>query len=268
MRRDERFVVGDRAHLDVSVAAGQLEVIAGSANEIRVAVDGSNADELEISQIGDTVSIRESPRWLSRNRSIRLLVEVPPRTPLTVKSSSMDVVARGQFGELRCRTASGDVHLDDVDRLEVSTASGDVRVRVVNGDAEFNSASGDVTATTVTGRLTAQLASGDLVADIVGEGLSIGTSSGDVRIGRCDGSDINIKTVSGDIVVGLPTGIRVDPDIATMSGKVSLPSAASKPSKQPSEQSTEQPNGQPTERRSVRLRLRAVSGDVRVLRAG
>ena len=256
MRRDEHFVVGDRAHLDVSVAAGQLEVNAAAGNEIRVAVDGSNADELEITQIGDTVSIRESPRWLSRNRSIRMLVEVPERTPLTVKASSMDVVARGPVGETRCRTASGDVNLDDVERLEVSTASGDVRVRSVTGDADFNSASGDVTVTAVTGRLTAQLSSGDLVADVVGAGLAIGTSSGDVRIGRCDGSDVNVKTVSGDIVLGLPTGIRVDPDIATMSGKVSLPSAASKPSEQT------------TERRSVRLRLRAVSGDIRIVRVG
>jgi len=265
MRRDERFVVGERAHLDVSVAAGQLEVITAVGNEIHIAADGSNADELEISQIGDTVSIRESPRWLSRNRSIRLLVEVPERTPLTVKGSSIDVVMRGSLGEVRCRTASGDVQIDDVERLEVSTASGDVRARSVNGDAEFNSASGDVSLTTVTGRLTAQLASGDLVADVVGAGLAIGTSSGDVRIGRCDGSDINIKTVSGDIVLGLPTGIRVDPDISTMSGKVSLPSAASRPADASASSASAESSA---ERRSVRLRLRAVSGDVRILRVG
>jgi len=254
MRRDERFVVGERAHLDVSVAAGQLEVIATATSEIHVAVDGSNADELDISQIGDTVSIRESPRWLSRNRSIRLLVEVPTRTPLTINCSSMDVVIRGAVGEMRCRTASGDVHIDEAERVEVSTASGDVRARAINGDAEFNTASGDVTLTAVKGRLTAQLASGDIIADVVGGGLAVGTSSGDVRIGRCDGSDLNVKTVSGDIVLGLPTGIRVEPDIATLSGKVSLPTAAAKPS------------DAGAERRSVRLRLRAVSGDVRIVR--
>lgn len=259
MRRDERYVVGERAHLDVSVAAGQLEVVASASTEIRVAVDGSNADELEITQIGDTVSIRESPRWLSRNRSIRMLVEVPARTPLTIKTGSADVVLRGPVGEVRCRTASGDVHADDVERIEVSTASGEVRVRSVSGDAEFSTASGDVAVTTVTGRLTAQLASGDLVADVVGAGLAIGTSSGDVRVGRCDGSDINVKTVSGDIVVGLPTGIRVEPDIATMSGKVSLPSGASPPREHADAAS---------DRRSVRLRLRAVSGDIRIVRVG
>jgi DUF4097 and DUF4098 domain-containing protein YvlB len=78
-----------------------------------------------------------------------------------------------------------------------------------------------------------------------------------VRIGRCDGAEISVKTVSGDIVIGLPTGIRVEPDIATMSGKVSLPAAASKPNER----------GAIAERRAVRLRLRAVSGDIRVLRA-
>jgi DUF4097 and DUF4098 domain-containing protein YvlB len=122
------------------------------------------------------------------------------------------------------------------------------------GDAGFNSASGDVIVTTVNGRLTAQLASGDLTADAVGSALDVGTASGDVRIGRCDGSEISVKTVSGDIKLGLPGGIRVEPNISTMSGKVTLPQAAS------------QPADNSVERRSVRVRLRTVSGDVRIER--
>jgi DUF4097 and DUF4098 domain-containing protein YvlB len=254
MRRDERFAVGERAQLDVEVAAGRLEVIAAGGDEIRVTVESSNADDLDISQIGDTVSIRENTRWLSRSRSIRILVEVPPRAALSIKGSSTDVMLRGALGEVRCRTASGDVRMDDVDRLEVSTASGDIRVRSVTGDASFNTASGDVTVTTAAGRLSAQLASGDLTADAVGSTLDVGTASGDVRIDRCDGSEINIKTVSGDIRLGLPSGIRVDPNIVTMSGKVLLPPPAPKSA------------DSSVERRSVRLRLRTVSGDVRVER--
>ena len=62
-----------------------------------------------------------------------------------------------------------------------------------------------------------------------------------------------MKTVSGDITVGLPSGIRVDADINTLSGRTRLPDPAA---------------GDPAApRRPVRLRLRSVSGNIRVERA-
>ena len=53
--------------------------------------------------------------------------------------------------------------------------------------------------------------------------MTIGTTSGDVRIDRADGSSIGVKCISGDVTLGLPAGIRVEPDISTLSGRTSLP---------------------------------------------
>ncbi len=256
MRRDEQFVVGERANLDVDVATGSLQVRVGATSLVKVTVDSGGADEMEISQIGDTVSVRENSRWLSRSRSARIVVEVPMRADVAIRGASLDITLSGTLGGVRCRTSSGDVQIEHVDRLELSSASGGVRVRTVNGDADINTASGDVYADVVDGRLTVQTASGDLAVAVAKAGLEIGTASGDVRVDRCDGSDINVKTVSGGIRLGLPAGIRVDPDISTMSGKVTLPVAASTLA------------GPPAERRSVRVRLRAVSGDIRIDRVG
>lgn len=256
MRRDEQFEVGERANLDVDVATGSLQVRVGDSSMIKVSVDSAGADEMEISQIGDTVSVRESSRWLSRSRSARVVVEVPIRADIAIRGASLDITLSGTLGGVRCRTASGDIQIEHVDRLEMSSASGGVRVRTVDGDAHINTASGDVFADSVDGRLTVQTASGDLVIIAANAGLDVGTASGDVRVDRCGGSDINVKTVSGNIRLGLPAGIRVDPDISTMSGKVTLPVAAPALA------------GPPPERRSVRVRLRAVSGDIRIDRIG
>ena len=73
-----------------------------------------------------------------------------------------------------------------------------------------------------------------------------------MNIRHYTGASVEIRTVSGDVRLGLPTGIRVEPEITTMSGKVSLPSPA-----------------EPTasgERRAVKVRLRTVSGDIRIER--
>jgi len=62
--------------------------------------------------------------------------------------------------------------------------------------------------------------------------------------------------VSGDITIGLPSGIRVDPDLATFSGKTRLPRPrpeSSAPSEVP--------------RRLVRVAVKTVSGDITIERA-
>jgi hypothetical protein len=55
------------------------------------------------------------------------------------------------------------------------------------------------------------------------------------------------------VTIGLPAGIRVEPDISTLSGRTRLP-----------EQSSAAPTDAP--RRSVRLKLRTVSGDIEISR--
>lgn len=253
MRRDEHFQVGERAHLFVDIPAGDLDVLVVESAVIRVSIDASNVDGFELVQIGDTVTVTENARWLSRSRNVRIVAEVPSRAEVTVKSASANVHMRGSLGAVRVRTQSGDVDLDEVQRLEVSTASGNARVNIVNGDAGFRTASGDIAVQSATGRLGASSASGDLVAQSVGGGVDVGTASGDVLIGRCDGNDISVKTISGEIRIGLPSGIRVEPEINTISGTVSLPKAAA-------------PALPGTERRTVRVRLRSTSGDIRINR--
>ena len=96
------------------------------------------------------------------------------------------------------------------------------------------------------------LASGELRVDRCDGDVSVKSTSGSTRIGHCDGSEISVRSISGDVRMGLPSGIRVEADISTVSGKASLPEPAA-------------PTG--GERRPVRLKLKTVSGDVRIVRS-
>ena len=253
MRRDERFTVEGHARVDLELTAGSITVRAAEAGSITVSIEAGSANDLEVSQMGDAISVRQG----RRSRNARVVVDVPVGTDVSVKGVSVQVSARGALGWLRSKTASGDVDVDDVVRLDLAMSSGDARIGIVRDEATFTTTSGDIVVRSVGGRLTASLTSGDIRVDHASGDVDAGTASGDITVSRCDGSAIGIRTVSGDIRVGLPTGIRVDPDIATMSGRVHLPEPAR----------ADPSGGLSAVRRPVALRLRSVSGDIRVTRA-
>ncbi|MGB8859798.1 MAG: DUF4097 family beta strand repeat-containing protein, partial [Ilumatobacteraceae bacterium] len=152
------------------------------------------------------------------------------------------------------RTASGDMQVDGALRLEVTTASGEISCGEIVGDATITTISGDCTVTGVGGRLDATLTSGDLRVGRCAGDVSIGTTSGSARVGHCGGSDIVMRSISGDVRLGLPSGIRVDADIATISGRAQLPEPVP----------TTTAAGA---RRPVRLKVKTVSGDIRLERS-
>jgi len=250
VRREETFSVVDHVVIDVELPAGSVLLRTGDVGRVTVSIDSSGADSFDLGQVGDNIGIRAT----RRGRSARIVVDAPTGTDVNVKGASVDISARGAFGALRIRSVSGEVVADDLVRADVSLASGDTRIDLVRHDATFNATSGDVAVRSVGGRLVATLTSGDLHADDVGSDVESQSASGDITIRHFGGSSATLRTVSGDIRLGLPSGIRVEPQISTLSGKVVLPQpAASTPD---------------ADRRPVRLRLNSVSGDIRIERAG
>ncbi|HSJ90708.1 MAG TPA: DUF4097 family beta strand repeat-containing protein [Ilumatobacter sp.] len=254
MTSEERFVVGDRPDLTVELMAGSVDVRVGDPGEIKVVV-GGNADLWEIDQVGDAVTVRPRSRW--RGRSARMTIDVPRGAGVEIRTASADVTLAGELGVTRVRTASGNVRAAEVAELDVSTASGDIRVHGVGNDTSAASVSGALEVTEIGGRLAATTASGDVrVRRLMGD-LEIGTTSGDVRIDHFGGSSASIRSVSGDVELGLPSGIRVEPDLTTVSGRTRLPDRATPTA------------GNPTEpRRTVRLLVKTVSGDITLGRIG
>ncbi len=253
MTRRHAFDVGGDASLDIDTRSGSVTVRAGAAGRVTVEIDSASADDWDVSQFGDAITVR--PGWGWRSRSARIMIEAPLGTALDVRGASTDVTLYGALGAVRVRTASGDVRADAVGDLEANSASGNVRVVSVAGDAQLSTVSGDSELTGVAGRLVATSASGDIKVHHIAGDAHISTTSGDVRIGRFDGSEIAVKCVSGDVELKLPSGIRVEPDISTLSGRTRLPSPTT----------TAPPAS--GERRIVRVRVRTVSGNITIDRA-
>lgn len=245
------FELAGPAELDVSMASGQLVIEAGAPGRLVVEIDGRD-DEWEVVQVGSTIAVRPVRR--RRLRSARISVRLPASSRCSVAAASADVRAHGMLGAVRAKTSSGDVIVGDVAELDVSTSSGDVRAGVVDGDARVSAVSGDVRLDRVAGRLDATSTAGDILIDRVGGDVQVSTVAGDVRISRFDGSDLGVKTVAGDVALGLPSGIRVAPDISTFAGEVGMPSPAD--------------GGASSEpRRRVTVACKTVSGDITIHRS-
>lgn len=255
--RREEFDLGERPQLDLDVKAGNVTVRAGSDGSATVSVDGSDVDDWNITQMGGTITVQAPRGRMWGGRSARVHVDLPAGADASIQTASAAVSLSGSLGSARIRTASGDVHVDVVERLDANSASGDVRVGSVTGDASCTTASGDVAVSAVDGRLTVGTASGDVRVARASDDVHIGSASGDVRVERYDGADLTIKSISGDVTVGLPAGIRVDPDLSTLSGRTMLPT--------PSGTGASTSSG--GDRRVVRVRIKTVSGDIALARA-
>ena len=252
MSRNESWQVGEQPSLDVRVPVGAIEVYTGDAGVIQLTIDSTDADEFEIYKTGDRVSMRHPSRWGRRGRHTRIVAHVPAGTDIEISSTSGEVRLVGQLGVVRVHTASGDIEMGDAAKLDATTASGGFSCGEIAGDANITSVSGDCTIRRVAGRLDATVTSGDLRVEMCDGDVLISSTSGDVRVGRCGGSDISMRSISGDVRVGLPSGIRVEAEISTLSGRAMLPDPV--------------PAADLNDRRPVRLQLKTVSGDIRVER--
>jgi DUF4097 and DUF4098 domain-containing protein YvlB len=241
--------VGVHPRLEIDIVAGEVRASVGPAGIVAVTIETNDASQIEVTQTGDTVSVHKPWGWSGRRRQVMVYAQVPDGTDIVVSATSAEVRLDGAFGTTRVHTISGNITIGSIQRGEVDSTSGDVQLRTT-GALEASTISGDVTVGHVRGRLKASLTSGDLRVDRVDGDTEVATMSGDVAIGRCDGDDIAIRSVSGDLRLALPSGIRVEPDIATVSGKAVLPTSPAAPVS--------------GERRRVRLRLRTVSGDIRL----
>jgi DUF4097 and DUF4098 domain-containing protein YvlB len=221
----------------------------GAAGVITLTVESYDANQIEVSQMGDTITVHKPSGWANRRRQVVVTADVPDGTDITVSSTSAEVRLDGTFGGTRVHTISGNITVGTIDRGEVDSTSGDVQLRTT-GTLDASTISGNVTVGHVRGRLKASLTSGDLRAERVDGDADVASMSGDVVIGRCDGDDIALRSVSGDLKLSLPGGIRVEPEISTVSGSTTLPKVPAAAVDGP--------------RRRVRLRLRTVSGDIRL----
>lgn len=244
------FSVGASPSIEVKVSAGRLDLVESEGGTISVDVSGRGIENIIVEQVGETVVVREErSRFVDRSVAIRMAV--PRGTSADLTAASLDVYSRVDLGRVNAKSASGQLDFGRIGSGELRSASGDINVDTCSGRCQISTASGDVRSQEVGGDLAINSASGDVYVERSGGRIEIKSASGDIHIGCCSGPSVEIASMSGDVSVGLPVGRRVEAQIDSLSGDVTLP-----PRRPASGEAKE----------SVRLRLKTVSGDVRLQR--
>lgn len=242
------FEVGERPRLEIGLISGRVDVETGPAGRLTVQVDAPGG--VVVQRTGDIIVIGRGDQAPPLGK-VRCWARVPEGTVLDFHSASASLWAGGRLGAVRARTASGSISLEKVESAVVKTASGSVQVEVAAGDVDVSTASGSVRLGEVSGAVRVTTMSGNVRVEVAAR-ARCRTVSGEIRLDRCTGPEVDLKTVSGNLVVGVPTGTRVDADLVSQSGRIELPSGG--PTRPPE--------------REMRVRVRTVSGDLRIERLG
>jgi Putative adhesin len=281
MRR-ETFATPGPVRLDLDLPSGLIEVETENTEETHVELEALSDNEqiqemvagarIESNRRGDTYEVTVEVRtrggvWISFSRGpsirlgtpeMRLRISCPHGAGLDVNTKSADLQARGDYGIVDFKTASGDASIDRSADATFKSASGDVHVDVVDGSLDVKTVSGDVHVASVARDANVQAVSGDVyIADAAGS-IRASTVSGDQRYEAVVRGRLELRAVSGDIGVGIRRGSRVFIDANTVSGSTSsefdLADAPATPA--PAEDAP-----------LVEVYAKTVSGDVRLERA-
>jgi DUF4097 and DUF4098 domain-containing protein YvlB len=242
--RTETFHTPGEASLRIRVPAGRIDIETVEGDETRVelssdpAVEGAATIQSRGSEVTVEIDEKRLFGFIRTAPDVDVRITCPPGTRIEVKTVSADVDVHGLAGP-----------------TDVKSVSGDVEVERVDGDLAVKSVSGDVSAGTVSGRSTLQTVSGDIRVDDAGGSVTAQTVSGDQHLGAVVQGSVTLKSVSGDMHVGIRPGSGLWIDAKSVSGDTSSEL----------EVGDTPPEG---EGPLVELRATAMSGDIRIVRAG
>jgi hypothetical protein len=242
--RSETFPTPGPVRLNLELPSGEIDLETAETDETHVELEALSGDDavrdlvdnarIELIRRGEghevvveakgrrgiSISIGSADIRLG-GPQLRLRITCPHGSALDARTKSAYVKARGEYGEVEVKTASGDVQVEQAQETRIKSASGDIWLDHVKAELQVQTASGDLHAGVVDGDLHAQLVSGDLEVGEARASVSANTVSGDQRFEAVQQGRVDVKAISGDVSVGIRSGSRFYVDANTVSGDTS-----------------------------------------------
>jgi DUF4097 and DUF4098 domain-containing protein YvlB len=179
---DQTVQVAKGTKLDVNNFAGDVNVKVWDKDAVRVEVNNSDRETVDIKQGDQTVTIRSRSLRGGRPRSLDYTISVPSWMAITVAGTYADVTMEGVGGD-----------------VSVETTHGDVKVRGGSGFVSLKSVQGEITLEKAKGRVEVRAVNESIhLADISGD-LSAESTNGSIILDRIDSANVDLYTVNGNI---------------------------------------------------------------------
>jgi len=175
---------------------------------------------------------------LRKTGSIDVEIALPTGSQLRAEAAVAAFRCAGTLGEVRLRTATGDVEVEHAATLTVASGGGAIVAHTVTGDAHATTATGTIRLDTVggavtlknsngdswigsaRGKLRVKAANGDLLAGHAHGDVDVATANGNIRIGTVYSGSVSVRTATGELEVGIARGTAAFLDLHTQFGKV------------------------------------------------
>jgi DUF4097 and DUF4098 domain-containing protein YvlB len=179
---DQTVQVAKGTKLDVNNFAGDVNIKVWDKDAVRVEVNNSDRETVDIKQGDQTVTIRSRSLRGGRPRSLDYTISVPSWMAITVAGTYADVTMEGVGAD-----------------VSVETTHGDVKVRGGSGFVSLKSVQGEITLEKAKGRVEVRAVNESIhLADINGD-LSAESTNGSIILDRIDSANVDLYTVNGNI---------------------------------------------------------------------
>ena len=205
---DQTVQVAKGTKLVVNNFAGDVNVKTWDKDSVRVEVNHSDRETIDIKQVDQTLSVRSRSTRGGPPRSLDYTITMPGWMSIGVSGTYADVVIEG---------AGGDV--------SVETTHGDITVRGGSGFVSLKSVQGAIVVEKSKGRVEVRAVNeGIRLADISGD-LSAESTNGSIILDRIDSANVDLYTVNGNISYDGPIKDRGLYRLTTHNGLIALPIA-------------------------------------------
>lgn len=185
--------------------------------EIDVEIDGSDADEFEVSHSSDGKNVEiigekeNSGGWGWNGLKVVFEITVPEEYNLDIRTAGGSIRIEDLTGQVDARTSGGSIKVQDITGdVDLHTSGGSIKTGSINGDLNAHTSGGSITAK------FAQQLSDDAVLDTSGGSITVkmipdmkvdldaSTSGGRVRTEFDVDGRIKKKSIRGEINGGGP----------------------------------------------------------------
>ncbi len=205
---DQTVPVAKGTKLTVNNFAGDVVVKTWDKDAVRVEVNHSDRETVDIKQVEQTLSIRSRSTRGGPSRSLDYNITVPGWMAVSVSGTYADVTLEGLGGD-----------------VTVDTTRGDIKVRGGSGFVSLKTVQGEVTVEKAKGKIEVRAVNEDIhLADISGD-LSAESTNGSIVLDRIDSSNVDLYTVNGNISYDGPVKDKGVYRLTTHNGLIAMPVA-------------------------------------------